>query len=87
MPSLRRRLLGVPAIALHRLALALVRRQPAPPPRAGDGAVRIVLANAHAMGGTVQLRSAVGRGTVVTVTIPQADPTASAASADAAVHW
>ena len=25
----------------------------------------------HAMGGTVQLRSAVGRGTVVTFTIPQ----------------
>ena len=54
MPSLRRRLLGVPAIALHRLALALVRRLPPPRPRAGPPAVRIILANAHAMGGTVR---------------------------------
>ncbi len=54
MQSLRRRLLGSPAIALHRLALALVRRLPPPRPRAGPPAIRIVLANAHAMGGTVR---------------------------------
>ena len=52
--SLRRRLLGLPAIALHRLALALVRRLPPPRPRAGPAAIRIVLANAHAMGGTIR---------------------------------
>src|SRR5215218_6036667 len=55
--SRRRRLLGAPAIALHRGALALVRRLP--PPRAvtpspGPPAVLIVLANAFAMGGTVR---------------------------------
>ena len=54
MPSLRRRLLGSPAIALHRLALAVVRRLPPPRPRTGPPAVRIVLANAHAMGGTIR---------------------------------
>jgi glycosyltransferase involved in cell wall biosynthesis len=56
VPSLRRRLLGAPAIALHRLALALVRRLPAPRPRprAGRPPIRILLANAHAMGGTVR---------------------------------
>ena len=52
--SLRRRLLGAPAIALHRAALALLRRLPPPRPRAGPPAVRIVLANAHAMGGTIR---------------------------------
>jgi glycosyltransferase involved in cell wall biosynthesis len=54
--SLRRRLLGAPALALHRLALALVRRLPQPRPhgRPGRPAVRIVLANAHAMGGTIR---------------------------------
>jgi hypothetical protein len=51
VPSLRRRLLGSPAIALHRLALALVRRLPPPRPRAGPPAIRIVVA---AMGGTVR---------------------------------
>ena len=56
--SRRRRLLGAPAIAVHRLALAAVRRLP--PPRAAapgpvaDPPVRIVLANAYAMGGTVR---------------------------------
>jgi hypothetical protein len=54
VPSLRRRLLGSPAIALHRLALELVRRLPPPRPRAGPPAIRIVVANAHAMGGTVR---------------------------------
>jgi glycosyltransferase involved in cell wall biosynthesis len=54
--SLRRRLFGTPAIAVHRAALALVRRLPAPRPREPRGrrAIRIVLANAHAMGGTVR---------------------------------
>jgi glycosyltransferase involved in cell wall biosynthesis len=54
--SVRRRLLGRPAILAHRLALALVRRLPAPRPRPPRDrpAIRIVLANAHAMGGTVR---------------------------------
>jgi glycosyltransferase involved in cell wall biosynthesis len=56
--SRRRRLLGAPAIAVHRLALALVRRLPAPrraaPAAGADAPVRIVLANAYAMGGTVR---------------------------------
>jgi glycosyltransferase involved in cell wall biosynthesis len=54
----RRRVLGRPAIALHRLALAAVRRLPAPPPRprphGRPPAVRIVLGNAYAMGGTIR---------------------------------
>ena len=55
--SRRRRILGKPAIALHRIALAAVRRLPPPrtrPATAGRPAVRIVLTNAHAMGGTVR---------------------------------
>ena len=55
--SRRRRLLGAPAIAAHRLALGLVRRLP-PPRRSGDAharpRVRIVIHNAFAMGGTVR---------------------------------
>jgi glycosyltransferase involved in cell wall biosynthesis len=53
---LRRRLFGRPAIALHRAALAAVRRLPPPAPRptAGAPAIRIILANAYAMGGTVR---------------------------------
>ena len=53
--SRRRRLLGVPAIALHRAALAAVRRLP-PARRRGarPGAIRIVLHNAYALGGTVR---------------------------------
>jgi glycosyltransferase involved in cell wall biosynthesis len=62
--SARRRALGVPAIAAHRVALALAARlsrllprpsgaraaaTPAPPPR-----IRLVLNNAYAMGGTVR---------------------------------
>ena len=53
--SRRRRLLGVPAIALHRGALAAVRRLP--PGRPGSGhprAIRILLHNAYALGGTVR---------------------------------
>src|SRR4051812_45295715 len=56
--SLQRRLLGAPAIWLHRLALALVRALPAPRsrPAATDGPrpVRIILANAYGMGGTIR---------------------------------
>ncbi len=54
--SRRRRLLGRPALALHRTALAAVRRLPArrPRPPAEPPAIRIVLANAHAMGGTIR---------------------------------
>jgi glycosyltransferase involved in cell wall biosynthesis len=55
--SVRRRLLGRPAIALHRVALAAVRRLPAPrsrPGAPGPPPVRIVLANAYAMGGTIR---------------------------------
>jgi glycosyltransferase involved in cell wall biosynthesis len=55
--SRRRRVLGPPAILLHRLALAAVRRLPAPPARlqpSGPRPVRIVLTNAYAMGGTIR---------------------------------
>lgn len=55
--SLRRRLLGAPAIWLHRAALALVRALPAPRPAAvsaGPRPVRIILANAYGMGGTIR---------------------------------
>jgi glycosyltransferase involved in cell wall biosynthesis len=53
--SRRRKVLGAPAIAVHRLALALVRALPARRrrPRAGRAPVRILLTNAYAMGGTV----------------------------------
>jgi glycosyltransferase involved in cell wall biosynthesis len=54
-PSLRRRLLGAPAVALHRAALALVaalggRRDAAPE----TGPVRFLLAHAWGMGGTIR---------------------------------
>ena len=54
--SLRRRLLGGPAVALHELAIAAVRRLPAPArrQRTGPPAVRFVLANAFGMGGTIR---------------------------------
>jgi glycosyltransferase involved in cell wall biosynthesis len=54
--SLRRRLLGRPAIALHRAALEVVRRLPAPAPRpsAAPPPIRIILTNAYAMGGTIR---------------------------------
>ena len=51
---MRRRVLGRPAILVHRLALAVVRRLPAPQPRPRRRAVRIILANAYAMGGTIR---------------------------------
>ncbi len=53
----RRRLLGAPAVALHRSALALVRALPKPRPSAapaGPRPVRIILANAYGMGGTIR---------------------------------
>jgi glycosyltransferase involved in cell wall biosynthesis len=56
--SFQRRLLGAPVIWLHRAALALVRALPAPrsPGAVGDGPrpVRIILANAYGMGGTIR---------------------------------
>lgn len=57
--SLQRRLLGAPAIWLHRLALALVRALPTPradraPGGGGARPVRIILANAYGMGGTIR---------------------------------
>jgi len=53
--SRRRRLLGAPAIALHRAALAVVRRlPPARDPAGQPGAIRILLHNAYALGGTVR---------------------------------
>ncbi len=54
--SMRRRALGAPAVAAHRLAIALVRALPARRRRrrGEQPAVRIVLTNAYAMGGTVR---------------------------------
>jgi glycosyltransferase involved in cell wall biosynthesis len=55
--SRRRRILGKPAIVLHRVAIAAVRRLPPPrrrAPTAGAPAVRVILTNAYAMGGTVR---------------------------------
>jgi glycosyltransferase involved in cell wall biosynthesis len=55
--SLRRRLLGLPAIWLHRVALSLVRALPAPRSRRSAGSprpLRILLANAYGMGGTIR---------------------------------
>jgi glycosyltransferase involved in cell wall biosynthesis len=56
--SVRRRILGAPAIALHRLVLGLVRALPEPAPRRRDAsrapALRIILVDAYAMGGTIR---------------------------------
>jgi glycosyltransferase involved in cell wall biosynthesis len=53
--SRRRRALGAPAIAVHRLALGLVRRLPAPRARTGaTPTVRFILGNAYGMGGTIR---------------------------------
>jgi glycosyltransferase involved in cell wall biosynthesis len=53
--SRRRRLLGAPAIALHRAALAAVRRlPPVSAPAAERRTIRILLHNAYALGGTVR---------------------------------
>jgi glycosyltransferase involved in cell wall biosynthesis len=54
--TLRRRWLGAPAVVLHELALAGLRRLPPPRARARTGprAVSFVLANAYGMGGTIR---------------------------------
>lgn len=50
---MKRRLLGGPAIAIHRLAIALVRLLPRSR-RVGSGTVHLVLTNAYGMGGTIR---------------------------------
>jgi glycosyltransferase involved in cell wall biosynthesis len=54
--SRRRRVLGAPAILVHRLALAVVRALPAKKAAAGAGPrpVRIIIANAYGMGGIIR---------------------------------
>ena len=52
--SLRRRLLGPLAVAVHRLAIGVVSRLPRPRAERGDGPVRILLAHAWGMGGTIR---------------------------------
>jgi glycosyltransferase involved in cell wall biosynthesis len=52
--SRRRRLLGAPAVALHRAALGLSRRLRRRPGPGGDGPVRILLLHAWGMGGTIR---------------------------------
>ncbi len=50
--STRRRLLGAPAVAAHRLALRALRRPPAAAAR--GGAVHVLLLHAYGMGGTIR---------------------------------
>jgi glycosyltransferase involved in cell wall biosynthesis len=57
--SLRRRLLGPIAVSVHRLALAMAARLPRPPARARAGPVRILIAHAWGMGGTIRTSLAV----------------------------
>jgi two-component system phosphate regulon sensor histidine kinase PhoR len=79
---------GIPPEHLDRVFERFYQVDPARSGSAGRGTglgLAIVKHAVHAMGGTVQLRSALGRGTVVAVTIPQAAP-AAAASADQAVR-
>jgi glycosyltransferase involved in cell wall biosynthesis len=52
--SLRRRLLGPPAVLLHRLALRLVAALPRPAGRDRGSPVRIFVMHAYGMGGTVR---------------------------------
>ena len=52
--SLKRRLLGAPAVALHRAALALAARLPARPGPDDGVELRFVLLHAYGMGGTIR---------------------------------
>lgn len=52
--SLRRRLLGAPAVAAHRVALALVRVMPRRRGGSAEPTVRFVIANAYGLGGTIR---------------------------------
>lgn len=52
--SLRRRLLGPPAVAVHRVAMRLLGLLPRPTVGPPDGSVRILLAHAWGMGGTIR---------------------------------
>ncbi len=52
--SRRRRILGGLAVAVHRVALALVGALPRPRPDRGDAKVRILLLHAYGLGGTVR---------------------------------
>ncbi|HET8758968.1 MAG TPA: glycosyltransferase family 4 protein [Solirubrobacteraceae bacterium] len=52
--SLRRRLLGPLAVAVHRAALGLVARLPRRSVARGDGSVRILIGHAYGMGGTIR---------------------------------
>jgi two-component system phosphate regulon sensor histidine kinase PhoR len=68
---------GIPPEHLDRVFERFYQVDPARSGSAGRGTglgLAIVKHAVHAMGGTVQLRSAVGRGTVVTFTIPQRQP-------------
>jgi glycosyltransferase involved in cell wall biosynthesis len=58
--SRRRRLLGPPAVAVHRAALWLASRLPRGRTAPGDGSVRILLAHAWGMGGTIRTTLTVG---------------------------
>jgi glycosyltransferase involved in cell wall biosynthesis len=52
--SRRRRALGTPAVALHRLAMHLLERVPRRTPPPAPGPVRILLLHAYGMGGTIR---------------------------------
>ena len=52
--SLRRRLLGPLAVAVHRAALAVAARLPRPSVAPGDTSVHILLGHAYGMGGTIR---------------------------------
>jgi glycosyltransferase involved in cell wall biosynthesis len=58
--SRRRRLLGPLAVAVHRFALRLAAALPSRGGAPGDGSVRILLANAWGMGGTIRTSLTLG---------------------------